>query len=69
MTTPALRVVPLIVDPDYNCRSMAAHFLRRLAQGVEQGWTLDPLDVQLALNFLLECEPTLFVHEESISEG
>jgi len=60
-----LRAVPLIEDPDYNARTMAVHFLRRIADGVEHRWRIEPDELQIALNFLYQAEPALRPKDES----
>jgi len=61
-----LRAVPLITDPDYNARTMAVHFLRRIADGVEHRWRIEPTELELALAFLYQCEPALRPKDESL---
>ena len=62
----ALFPPPLITDPDYNARTMAVHFLRRIADGVEHRWRIEPDELQIALNFLYQAEPALRPKDDSL---
>lgn len=54
----------VVEDPDYNTRTMAIHFLRHIADGLERRYRIDPENVVIMLNFLYATQPDLRPKDE-----